>query len=154
MTEVLTYEALKAERDALQKRADALAVESLGLRHIAERIVNNLYAAGYEPEENSIHPWKCLIFDAEKALETPVTSAALSAIRDKHRAEGITFAANRLLAAFEHGFIDKPAGEVADVAKMILSAVTELPGAPEEDFTRDYSDEVIALIRAELREAK
>ncbi|EOD4813866.1 hypothetical protein ACUNI3_12285 [Serratia sp. IR-2025] len=86
--------------------------------------------------------------------ETPATDAALAAIRDKHRAEGINFAANRLLAAFEHGFIDKPAGEVADVAKMILSAVTELPDAPEEDFTSDYSDEVIALIRAELSEAK
>ncbi|MFI7997851.1 hypothetical protein [Serratia marcescens] len=71
--------ALEAERDAQQKRADALAVESVGLRHIAERIVNALYAAGYEPEENSLHPWKSLIFDAEKALNTPATSAALAA---------------------------------------------------------------------------
>ncbi|HFD3847760.1 TPA: hypothetical protein ACF3R9_004265 [Serratia marcescens] len=71
---------LKAERDAQQKRADALAVESVELRHIAERIVNALYAAGYEPEENSLHPWKSLIFDAEKALNTPATSAALAAI--------------------------------------------------------------------------
>ncbi|MDP8626940.1 hypothetical protein [Serratia marcescens] len=81
MTEVLTYEALKAERDAQQKRADALAVESVELRHIAERIVNALYAAGYEPEENSLHPWKSLIFDAEKALNTPATDAALAAIQ-------------------------------------------------------------------------
>ncbi|WP_176602262.1 hypothetical protein [Serratia marcescens] len=76
----MSYEALKAERDAQQKRADALAVESVELRHIAERIVNALYAAGYEPEENSLHPWKSLIFDAEKALNTPATSAALAAI--------------------------------------------------------------------------
>ncbi|MGQ6077901.1 hypothetical protein ACUNGR_21650 [Serratia sp. IR-2025] len=74
MKDILTYEAPKAD-------SDALVVESLGLRHIAERIVNNLYAAGYEPEENSIHPWKCLIFDAEKALETPATDAALAAIQ-------------------------------------------------------------------------
>ncbi|MDR8492022.1 hypothetical protein OSC18_21270 [Serratia nevei] len=73
--------ALKAERDAQQKRANALAVESVELRHIAERIVNALYAAGYEPEENSLHPWKSLIFDAEKALETPATDAALAAIQ-------------------------------------------------------------------------
>ncbi|CVE39556.1 Uncharacterised protein [Serratia marcescens] len=72
---------LKAERDAQQKRADALAVESVELRHIAERIVNALYAAGYEPEENSLHPWKSLIFDAEKALNTPDTVAALAAIQ-------------------------------------------------------------------------
>ncbi|HEJ6942913.1 TPA: hypothetical protein SMF29_003713 [Serratia marcescens] len=152
--EYVRFDAHQQKVNALEAERDALAVESVELRHIAERIVNALYAAGYEPEENSLHPWKSLIFDAEKALNTPATDAALSTIRDKYRAEGINFAANRLLAAFEHGFIDKPAGEVADVAKMILSAVTELPGAPEEDFTRDYSDEVIALIRSELREAK
>ncbi|HID8084482.1 hypothetical protein I5Q47_15685 [Serratia marcescens] len=73
--------AVEAERDAQQKRADSLAVESIGLRHIAERIVNALHAAGYEPEENSLHPWKSLIFDAEKALETPATDAALAAIQ-------------------------------------------------------------------------
>ncbi|WIJ63891.1 hypothetical protein OI978_24310 [Serratia nevei] len=73
--------AIEAERDAQQKLADALAVEGLELRHIAERIVNALYAAGYEPEENSLHPWKSLIFDAEKALNTPATDAALSAIQ-------------------------------------------------------------------------
>ncbi len=77
----MSYEALKTERDAQQKRADALAVESVELRHIAERIVNALYAAGYEPEENSLHPWKSLIFDAEKALNTPATDAALAAIQ-------------------------------------------------------------------------
>lgn len=98
--------------------------------------------------------WECKLELVEGSeVETPATDAALAAIRDKSRAEGINFAANRLLAAFEHGFIDKPAGEVADVAKMILSAVTELPGATEDDFTRDYSDEVIALIHVELREA-
>ncbi|MGS3276409.1 hypothetical protein ACB284_29805, partial [Serratia marcescens] len=35
----------------------------------------------YEPEENSLHPWKSLIFDAEKALNTPDTVAALAAIQ-------------------------------------------------------------------------
>ncbi len=82
MKDILTYEAPKAD-------SDALVVESLGLRHIAERIVNNLYAAGYEPEENSIHPWKCLIFDAEKALETPATGAALAAIEARAKVEAI-----------------------------------------------------------------
>ncbi|TXE22594.1 hypothetical protein [Serratia ureilytica] len=133
MTEVLTCEALKAERDALAVENQALSA--------ALSLISGSY--GLSPHIQSM----C-------AVDTPTTDAALAAIRDKHRAEGINFAANRLLAAFEHGFIDKPAGEVADVAKMILSAVTELPGAPEEDFTRDYSDEVIAMIRAELREAK
>ncbi len=76
----------------LTDRVNALAVESIGLRHIAERIVNALYAAGYEPEENSLHPWKSLIFDAEKALETPATDAALAAIQ----AQGVEKAAAAL----------------------------------------------------------
>ena len=43
MTEVLTYEALKADRDAQQKRADALAVENASLFAAAGEV----YAAGY-----------------------------------------------------------------------------------------------------------
>ncbi|HEJ7121072.1 hypothetical protein FHU12_3248 [Serratia marcescens] len=143
--------AVEAERDAQQKRADALAVENAVLKDGFEW----LYAVVSSDEVSIPDEKYSAVTNAAAFLsETPATDAALAAIRDKHRAEGINFAANRLLAAFEHGFIDKPAGEVADVAKMILSAVTELPGAPEEDFTRDYSDEVIAMIRAELREAK
>ncbi|MGQ6288762.1 hypothetical protein ACUNF7_08990 [Serratia sp. IR-2025] len=84
--------AIEAERDTQQKRADALAVESVELRHIAGRIVNALYAAGYEPEENSLHPWKSLIFDAEKALNTPATDEALAAIQ----AQGVEKAAAAL----------------------------------------------------------
>jgi len=91
-----TVSALEAERDAQQKRADALAVESVELRNIAERIVNALYAAGYEPEENSLHPWKSLIFDAEKALNTPATDAALAAIRTESHIAGVEAAANRI----------------------------------------------------------
>ncbi|WP_273835620.1 hypothetical protein [Serratia marcescens] len=85
--EVRLRNALTSEQEAIQRAhaanqtADALAVEGIELRHIAERIVNALYAAGYEPEENSLHPWKSLIFDAEKALNTPATDAALAAIK-------------------------------------------------------------------------
>ncbi|MDP8624891.1 MULTISPECIES: hypothetical protein [Serratia] len=94
--------ALEAERDAQQKRADSLAVESLGLRHIAERIVNALYAAGYEPEENSLHPWKSLIFDAEKSLNTPATDAALAAIEVRALEK---FADSELCSQEAHGCV-------------------------------------------------
>ncbi len=147
----MSYEALKAERDAL-------VVENQALKVAVDGFNQELYGKGFEVLgwhlNGDTEPLDNWFGENDWNPETPATDAALAAIRDKHRAEGINFSANRLLAAFEHGFIDKPAGEVADVAKMILSAVTELPGAPEEDFTRDYSDEVIALIRAELREAK
>lgn len=93
--EVRLRDSLSSEQEAIQRAhaanqtIDALAVESIGLRHIAERIVNALYAAGYEPEENSLHPWKSLIFDAEKALNTPANDAALAAIRNEASARAL-----------------------------------------------------------------
>lgn len=85
----------------LNERVNALAVESVALRHIVERIVNNLYAAGYEPEENSLHPWKSLIFDAEKALNTPATDAALAAIRSDYMAEGAEIVARKAQVIYQ-----------------------------------------------------
>ncbi|MDX7086006.1 hypothetical protein SJ435_26890, partial [Serratia marcescens] len=79
--ELVRFDAHQQVVSALKAERDALAVEGIKLRHIAERIVNALYAAGYEPEENSLHPWRSLIFDAEKALNTPATDAALAAIQ-------------------------------------------------------------------------
>lgn len=122
----MSYEALKAERDAQQKRADALAVESVELRHIAERIVNALYAAGYEPEENSLHPWKSLIFDAEKALNTPATDTALEAIE----ARGVEKLADKLDAEIEQimsgaFFYDEISSREA-ISKMVREYATEL----------------------------
>nr|UKE82779.1 hypothetical protein KXZ65_15685 [Pectobacterium sp. PL152] len=61
-------------------------------------------------------------------------------------AKGIYFSSNRLLAAFDAGFINKPLKEVADVATMILSAVDELPNATPGDFKREFSDEILATI--------
>ncbi|WGL77921.1 hypothetical protein [Serratia marcescens] len=92
MSEILLRKELRELRrrlESMKAERDALAVESIGLSHIAERIVNALYAAGYEPEENSLHPWKSLIFDAEKALNTPATDAALAAIRNEATARAL-----------------------------------------------------------------
>ncbi len=81
---------------------------------------------------------------------SPATDAWQREQRAAARAEGIYFTANRLLAAWEHGFIDSPDREVADVARMILSAVEMLPDATEGDFTREFADEILALIDKQL----
>ncbi|MGG4624018.1 hypothetical protein ACLPHD_06550 [Serratia odorifera] len=69
MTEVLSYEALKADRDAQQKRADALAAENSNQRDWMNKC-SELWDAG------------C---DLENLLgmmpETPATDAALAAIQ-------------------------------------------------------------------------
>lgn len=82
---------------------------------------------------------------------SPATDAWQRELQQKSRAEGIYFTANRLLAAWEHGFIDSPDREVADVARMILSAVEMLPDATEGDFNREFADEMLGLIAKRLR---
>ncbi len=84
------------------------------------------------------------------APSVPTTDAWQRELRQKAWAEGIYFTANRLLAAWEHGFIDSPDREVADVARMILGAVEMLPDATEGDFTREFADEMLALIAKQL----
>lgn len=69
MTEALTYEALKAERDAQQKRADALAVENAALKD----------ACGGDGSYRDCPA--CAHSQYIESPETPATSAALAAIQ-------------------------------------------------------------------------
>lgn len=70
----MSYEALKADRDAQQKRADALAVENAELKNFCK---NAAFDADYESE-------LCMerggFTDAFNNIETPATDAALAAI--------------------------------------------------------------------------
>ncbi|HGE8491625.1 TPA: hypothetical protein ACGD7R_004382 [Serratia marcescens] len=117
--ELVQFDAHQQVVSALEAERDALAVESVELRHIAERIVNALYAAGYEPEENSLHPWKSLIFDAEKALKTRATDAALAAIE----AQGVEKAIERLMNMFAStGHIGIPVMALEGLAKELREA--------------------------------
>lgn len=84
-------------------------------------------------------------------IEAPATTQALNEIKAQCRIESTYFTANRLLAAFEHGFIDKPEKEVADIALMILESAKYMPSAQPEEFTKTYSDQVLARIAASLR---
>ncbi|HEJ9030289.1 TPA: hypothetical protein SML49_001124 [Serratia marcescens] len=90
MTEVLTYEALKAERDAQQKRADALAVENAARGEIIERLIGIFSASGYHAVQNSHDPCSSLLFDAFQAIRQPATDAALAEIK----AQGLDELAN------------------------------------------------------------
>lgn len=80
------------------------------------------------------------------------TDKAISEIKTQNRIESTYFTANRLLAAFEHGFIDKPGKEVADIALMILESAKYMPSAQPEEFNKTYSDQVLARIAASLRD--
>lgn len=82
--------------------------------------------------------------------ETPATGDYLNLVR----AEGIHFAANRILAAWRNGFVDDTPARVHDISGAVLSALEFLPNASSEEFKRDYADEVRAAIAAQLHAGK
>jgi len=79
---------------------------------------------------------------------------AYDAYLNSVRAEGIHFAANRMLAAWESGFIDDTPAHVHDISGAVLSALEFLPSASPEEFKRDYADEVRSAIANQLRAGK
>ncbi|EKO7567558.1 ead/Ea22-like family protein [Salmonella enterica] len=84
-------------------------------------------------------------------VETPATDAFLAEVKTEARKEGAYFVANRMLAAWEAGFIDDTAKNAADIARMILTSTEFMANAPEGDFDRSFSDGVLEDIAAQLR---
>lgn len=88
------------------------------------------------------------------AMETPATDAFLAEVRASARNEGINYAASRLAAAFNHGFLDKPVSEVLDVTRMILSAKEDLSNDPlpaDDGLSGEYAEKAIEEWDAQLR---
>lgn len=84
---------------------------------------------------------------------TPATDRIVAGIKADGRAEGINFAAGRLAAAFNHGFVDKPMAEVFDVVRMILTAKEDLANDPAADgLSGEYAEKSLAEWEAALRE--
>ncbi|HIB5585009.1 TPA: hypothetical protein ACWW3B_000728 [Klebsiella quasipneumoniae subsp. quasipneumoniae] len=89
------------------------------------------------------------------APETHATDRIVAGIKADGRAEGINFAASRLAAAFNHGFVDKPMAEVFDVVRMILIAKEDLANDPvlaADGLSGEYAEKSLAEWEAELRE--
>ncbi|MFC3189751.1 Eae protein [Pseudocitrobacter faecalis] len=70
------------------------------------------------------------------------------------RIEGINYAASRLAAAYNQGFIDKPLSEVFDVVRMILSAKEDLATPGEDGLSGEYAEQALKDWEAELSEGK
>ncbi|QOD19397.1 hypothetical protein IEC99_15070 [Escherichia coli O18ac:H14] len=88
---------------------------------------------------------------AKPEIETPATDAFLAEVKTEARKEGAYFVANRMLAAWEAGFIDDTAKNAADIARMILTSTEFMANAPEGDFNRSFSDGVLEDIADQLR---
>ncbi|MDL4471042.1 hypothetical protein [Citrobacter braakii] len=86
--------------------------------------------------------------------ETPAIDAFLAEVQASARNEGINYAASRLAAAYNHGFIDKPLAEVSDVVRMILDAKDELANAtipPADGLSGEYAEKSLAEFAAQIR---
>ncbi|HCU0556358.1 TPA: ead/Ea22-like family protein [Klebsiella michiganensis] len=89
---------------------------------------------------------------AKPEIETPATDSIVAGIKADGRVEGAHFVANRMLAAWDAGFIEDTAKNAADIARMILASTEFMAGAPEGDFDRSFADGILEDIAQQLRE--
>lgn len=143
------YAALEAKCSVLAAENAALKsviAENWSMRDVLRRLVSARPGGVY------FNKWEQVIL---KALnETPVTDAFLAEVRAQARNEGINYAAGRLAAAFNHGFVDKPLAEVCDVVHMILDTKEELAGSmiPAVDgLSGEYAEAFLEDSAAQLR---
>lgn len=124
------------------KIRDALAAENAALKEYATSHAQAIeHWNGWADAEDKIPPLP----------ETPNTDAWVNEQRTAGRVEGVNFAAARLAAAFNHGFIDKPTSEVYDVVKAVLGAKEELATAPEDGLSGVYAEQALNDWAAQIR---
>ncbi len=148
-TQAALCESLKI-RDALTAERDAVNADNVYLRdqvlcwarecdRITYTYTNKLTDAHQSEAEQ------------ELANTVPATDAFLAEVLARARREGVNFAAARLAAAFNNGFIDKPTAEVYDVVKAVLGAKEELATAPDDGLSGEYAEQALNDWAAQLR---
>ncbi|EOX1109959.1 hypothetical protein ACO4HL_005025 [Escherichia coli] len=123
--------------DNLEAKCAKMAAENSSLKQ-SEKEFNDFCREEFSEWEDDI-------------TETPATDALLPEVKTEARKEGAYFVANRMLAAWEAGFIDDTAKNAADIARMILTSTEFMANAPEGDFDRSFSDGVLEDIAEQLR---
>lgn len=140
--------AQEATEKLVQERI-ALAAENAGLKELIEQHANSVAVcpncSHEEPSETDD------IVALYRSMETPATDVFLAEVRAQAHKEGAYFVANRMLAAWDAGFIDDTAKNAADIARMILTSTEFMADAPEGDFDRSFADGVLEGIAAQLR---
>ncbi|WP_223307940.1 hypothetical protein [Citrobacter braakii] len=134
--------------------ADGVSMDGDDIQKLGERLglfgretyqpVLHGYICGHEAGEDTVYVMK----------KTPATDSFLAEVQASSRNEGINYAASRLAAAYNHGFIDKPLAEVSDVVRMILDAKDELANAtipPADGLSGEYAEKSLAEFAAQIR---
>ncbi|HGU5031159.1 TPA: hypothetical protein QDD74_RS15400 [Escherichia coli 88817 (10j)] len=129
------------------EKFSALSAENAGLKHAMAVTLEHMSVT----DAGQAGVAAMIINDALHHSETPATDAFLAEVKTEARKEGAYFVANRMLAAWEAGFIDDTAKNAADIARMILTSTEFMANAPEGDFDRSFSDGVLEDIAAQLR---
>ncbi|HAI4249605.1 TPA: hypothetical protein ACRVS4_003090 [Escherichia coli] len=155
------YQEYKKHKEQLEK----LSIElDTAKQRIAELEGNRAALAAENAGLNKFIAQSCYVFDGEQdeisdayicatdggMPQTPATDAFLAEVKTEARKEGAYFVANRMLAAWEAGFIDDTAKNAADIARMILTSTEFMANAQEGDFDRSFSDGVLEDIAAQL----
>nr|DAP73804.1 MAG TPA: hypothetical protein [Caudoviricetes sp.] len=147
----------------LAKAFKQLAAENVALKDINAWCKTDAFKNMYRefktaealgcPDADCMHD--AMLVAIMHAPETPATDRIVAGIKADGRAEGINFAASRLAAAFNHGFVDKPMAEVGDVVRMILTAKEDLANDPvlaADGLSGEYAEKALAEWEAALRE--
>lgn len=130
---------LATRLDVMTVRADALAVENLSLKNYID---GKCYI-----ESKRTGVYTCAGINKP---ETPATDAILNEVRS----EGIHFAVNRMLAAWDSGFVKDTPAQVYDITGGFLTALEFLPNASPNEFSREFCDDIRSEIANQLRAAK
>ena len=129
----------------ITEQRNELAVENAGLNKF---ITQSCYV--FDGEQHEISDAYICATDGGMP-ETQTTDAFLNDVLVKSRKEGAYFVANRMLAAWDAGFIDDTAKNAADIARMILTSTEFMAAAPEGDFDRSFADGILEDIAAQIR---
>lgn len=158
---------LASDYRELEAKCAALAAENVGLKAalspevIPDAAIEAVFeVARIDREWNEVCEFAFVdnedevvraVLNAVAPTETLATDAFLAEMRAQAHKEGAYFVANRMLAAWDAGFIDDTAKNAADIARMILTSTEFMADAPEGDFDRSFADGVLEGIAAQLR---
>ncbi|HCO6626050.1 TPA: DUF4752 domain-containing protein [Escherichia coli] len=125
--------------DNLEAKCAKMAAENTSLKQ-SEKEFNDFCREEFSEWEDDV-------------TEPQATDAFLAEVRAEARNEGINYAASRLAAAFNHGFINKSLREVFDVTRMILSAKEELANEPHpiDGLSGEYAEKSLEEWAEQIR---
>ncbi|ELO76007.1 TPA: hypothetical protein JEL63_004190 [Salmonella enterica subsp. enterica serovar Enteritidis] len=146
---------LASDYRELEQKCAALVAENAHMQQVIGDVQTLYYESdgivGYHLN-GDIAKWDDVMPDLWS--EAPDTDAFLAEVRAQARNEGINYAASRLAAAYNNGFIGKSMSEVADVVHMILDAKTDLANSiipPADGLSGEYAEKSLVEFTAQIR---